>query len=152
MVSARGKVPENGNWKAVHLSRSEVLELVYGKLQVIEGECSEIQDREAHARYDNLPALQQRLKRIAIEAKRCASLIETHTRVATAGHCIHCGKTYAEHDSDAKRREGKPDGLLPRKLANPAIDSLRCLALQRLFESVELDTYQPLPMVEVDLG
>lgn len=151
MASARSKMPENGNWKAVHLSRSEVLELVYGKLMVIEGECQEMAEREEYARHDQLEDVQRRLKRIAIEAKRAASLIETHTRVAKAGHCIHCGKTYAEHDSDEKRREERPDGLLPKKLANPAIDKLRCLALQRLFESVELDTYQPLPMVEVDL-
>lgn len=155
MASARGKMPENGNWKAVHLSRSEVLELVFGKLMLIEQEAQSAAEKERQDGKFTLHDLQnaQRcLKRIATEAKRAASIIETHTHVAKAGHCVHCGKTYEDHDSDQKRRDDRPEGLLPRKLANPAVDGLRCLALQRLFESVELDTYQPLPMLEVDLG
>lgn len=89
---------------------------------------------------------QRCLKRIAIEAKRAASLIETHTHVAKAGHCIHCGKMYDEHETDEKRRETRE--LLPKKLANPEVEKARCLALQRLFDSVELETYQPLAMLE----
>lgn len=36
MANARGKMPDNANWQRVHLSRSEVLELVFGKLNMIE--------------------------------------------------------------------------------------------------------------------
>ena len=54
MVSARGKMPENGNWKAVHLSRSEVLELVYGKLMLIREEAERVDgdgERAGHGRW-----------------------------------------------------------------------------------------------------
>lgn len=139
--------------KLVHLSRSEVLELVFGKLNLIESEAQSAAEKErldGEFTLHDLKNAQRCLKRIAIEAKRAASLIETHTQVATAGHCVHCGKTYAEHDSDEKRRE-ESGGVFPKRLAKEDVP-LRCLALQRLFESVELELYQPLPMVEVDLG
>jgi hypothetical protein len=152
VVNARGKMPENGNWKAVHLSRSEVLELVYGKLMVIREEAESIEGEDSRPTERDLLDLIKSFRRIAVEAKRAASLIETHTHVAKAGHCVHCGKTYAEHDTDEQGRE-KRGGLLPnRRPINPQIEQARCLALQRLFESVELELYQPLPMTEVDLG
>lgn len=145
----RTTLPANGNWKQVHLSRSEVLELVFGKINLIEQECesaSEKEHREGGFTLKDLTDAQRCLKRIAIEARRAASIIETHAHVAQAGHCIHCGKTYEEHDTDEKRRETRE--LLPKKLANPDVDHVRCIALRRLFESVELETYQPLQMVE----
>ena len=151
MANARGKMPENGNWKATHLSRSEVLELVYGKLMVIREEAERVDaDGERPTQRDLLDLIRA-FRRIVVEAKRAASLIETHTHVATAGHCIHCGKTYADHDTDAKRRE-ESGGVVPKRLAKEGAEAPRCLALQRLFESIELELYQPLPMLEVDLG
>ncbi len=136
---------------AVHLSRSEVLELVFGKLQLIREECESIDSDDARPTQRDLLGLIKSFRRIAIEAKRAASLIETHTHVATAGHCIHCGKSYAEHDTAEKRKE-ESGGMVPKRLAKEGTEPPRCLALQRLFESIELELYQPLPMLEVDLG
>lgn len=149
----RPTLPSNTNWKATHLSRSEVLELVFGKITMIESECQAAADREEAVGHGGdrtlkeLQDVQRRLKRIAIEARRAASLIETHTHVAMAGHCVHCGKTYAEHDSDVAR-EADGARFLPKKHAKPGAEGPRCLALQRLFDSVELETYQPLPVTE----
>jgi hypothetical protein len=139
------------NAKLVHLSRSEVLELVYGKLIVIREECESIDREDSRPTHRDLLDLIKSFRRIAVEAKRAASLIETHTHVAKAGHCSHCGKTYAEHDTDAKRGE-ESGGTFPKRHAKAGTEGPRCCALQRLFESVELELYQPLPMVEVDLG
>jgi hypothetical protein len=138
--------------KLVHLSRSEVLELVFGKLHLIEAECQEMTDEDAVAwRPAKLADVQRRLKRIALEAKRAASIIETHTHAAKGGHCVYCGLSYEEHDTDEARR-AKGEDVLPKQHAKDGSERPRCLALQRLFESVELETYQPLPMMEVDLG
>lgn len=146
MANARGKMPENGNWQKTHLSRSEVLELVFGKLLVIREECERIDHEDSRPTERDLLDIIKSLRRIALESKRAASLIETHCHVAKSGHCVHCGKTYEEHETDEKRRETRD--VLPKKLANPEVDHIRCLALQRLFESVELETYQPLAMLE----
>lgn len=135
--------------KLVHLSRSEVLELVYGKLHLIQGECEEVTREESRPTQRELLDILRRFKRIAIEARRAASLIETHTHVASAGHCTHCGKTYEEHDSDEERQAKREGGLLPKTLAKEGgVQGPRCMALQRLFDSLELETYQPLPMLE----
>ncbi len=129
-----------------HLSRSEVLELVFGKLQLIQQEAEECTDREnGKVTMAELAAIQRRLMRCALEAKRAASLIETHTHVVKAGHCVHCGKTYEEHAADDMPREG----VMPR-VHSRATDRPPCLALQRLFDSVELETYQPLRIETVE--
>lgn len=146
MADGRGKMPENGNWKAVHLSRSEVLELVFGKLQLIREECERIDREDSRPTERDLLDIIKSFRRIALESKRAASLIETHTHVAKGGHCIHCGKTYEEHETDEKRRE--QTDVLPKVRAKPGGDGPRCVALQRLFDSVELETYQPLAMLE----
>lgn len=151
MADGRGKMPANGNWQQTHLSRSEVLELVYGKLQTIREEAERVDADESRPTQRDLLGLIKSFRRIAIEAKRAASLIETHTHVAKAGHCVFCGKTYEEHETDAKRRE-ESGGVVPKRLAKEGAEPPRCLALQRLFESAELELYQPLPMLEVDLG
>ncbi len=142
MASARGKEPENTNWQKTHLSRSEVLELIYGKLQLIREEAESIDGEDSRPTERDLLGLIKSFRRIAIEAKRAASLIETHTHVAKGGHCIHCGKTYEEHEGDSA------DGVTPRRHAKEGSEKSRCLALQRLFESLELETYQPLEVVD----
>jgi hypothetical protein len=133
-----------------HLSRSEVMTLLFDKLSIISGECSEyVHDGDIAAR--NLPDLKLRLRRIALEAKRAASLIETYEHAAKAGHCLHCGKTYEEHDD--KLAQPLPEGS-PRVRAKGATsdEPQRCRALRAYFESVEVETYKPLQLQEVDLG
>lgn len=77
-------------------------------------------------------------------AKRAASLIETHTHAAIAGHCVFCGKKYAEHGADDTR-----EGFIPKQHARVSTpEKPGCLSLARLFESVELETYQPLKLEE----
>jgi hypothetical protein len=107
--------------KLVHLSRSEVLELIFGKLTLIREECESIDSEDSRPTERDLLGLIKSFRRIAVEAKRAASLIETHTHVAKAGHCIHCGKTYSEHDSDDQRKEKKPDSFLPTHRAKPVV-------------------------------
>lgn len=152
MAEGRGNMPADGNWKAVHLSRSEVLELVFGKLQLIREECDRIDHEDSRPTERDLLDIIKSFRRINLESKRAASLIATHCHVAKGGHCIHCGKTYEEHETDDARTEQHAaigrQALLPKKPALPGGAGPRCLALQRLFDSVELETYQPLAMLE----
>jgi hypothetical protein len=126
-----------------HLSRQELMSLLYDKLQTIRDEADEIVDPDVREPR-HLPSAKLRLKRIAVEARRAASLIETYEIVSKAGHCLHCGKTYEEHEERAKLPEG---GVLVRaKDLSP--DGSRCNALKALFESVEIETYQGVQVVE----
>jgi hypothetical protein len=125
------------------LSRSELTQLVYDKLQIIGGEVEEINQDEHKATPARLADMKARLRRIGIEAKRAASLIETHEPLASAGHCLHCGKTYAEHDDEPRPRA--PGESLVRAKDEAYI---RCRALKAYFESLELETYAPIDLVE----
>jgi hypothetical protein len=127
------------------LSRSELTQLVYDKLQIIGGEVEEIQQDEHKATPARLADMKARLRRIGIEAKRAASLIETHEPLAKAGHCLHCGKPYAEHDDEPRPRA--PDEPRIRVKGDPEAPP-RCRALKAYFESLEIETYAPLDLAE----
>lgn len=119
------------------LSRSEVMTLLYDKVHLIRSEAEEIEG-EGEVRL-NLTDAKKRLKRIAVEAKRCASLIETYQAVATAGHCLHCGKPYSEHH---ELSAPLPEGAPRVRVKGDDPNAVACRALQRLFESVEVEAYQ----------
>lgn len=116
-----------------HLSRSEVTTLMFDKVQLIIAEASNIEGDDGRL---NLTDAKKRLKRIAIEAKRAAALLETHERVWKSGHCLHCAKPYADHlDEKPPLEPGQVRAKYPP--SEP-----RCLALKKFFESVEIETYQ----------
>ena len=124
-----------------YLSRSALMSLLFDKLSTIRDEADEMINPDASDPRD-LPQAKQRLKRIALEARRAAALIETNEIAAKSGHCLHCGKTYEEHlDERPKRTEGE--------LVRAKKDSdLRCIALKNFFESMEIETYQGIIVVE----
>jgi hypothetical protein len=131
-----------------HLSRNEVTVLLYDKLLLIEAEAGEAQQHEGKWTAAHLADTKARLKRIAVEARRAASLIETHEACAKAGHCLHCGKTYGEHE---ELPGPLPEGVRVRPKQHDEA-APRCLAMRHLFESVEVETYRPLAMLEADRG
>ncbi len=128
-----------------HLSGSELATLVFDKLHTIIGECEEIDREEYKPTGSKLADIKARLKRIAVEARRAASFIETYERVAKAGHCLHCGKTYAEHLAVPKPL---PPGVPKARFKGDEDAPPRCRALQQFFESAEIETYQPLELDE----
>jgi hypothetical protein len=128
-----------------HLSRSELTSLLFDKLHVIVGECEEVDKEHYKASNAQLADTKARLKRIAVEARRAASLIETHERVAKAGHCLHCGKKYEEH---LVAPESLPPGAPRVRLKGEEDPPPMCRALQQFFESAEIETYQPLELQE----
>lgn len=125
--------------KVTQLSRSEVMSLLYDKLTTIRDECDVLIDPDAND-WRDLPQAKERLKRIALEARRAAALIDTHEICSKAGHCLHCGKAYEEHDE--QRSEGA-------RAKVPSNKDPRCMALKRFFESMEIETYQGVQIVEV---
>jgi hypothetical protein len=122
------------------LSRAEVTALMFDKVQLILTEAQEVEGD--HGRIDLKDAL-RRLKRIAIEARRAAALLETHERTWTAGHCLHCGHPYAAHLDD------RPPLEAGQVRAKYPPSEPRCAALKRFFESLEIETYQGVQIVEV---
>jgi len=126
-----------------HLSRGEVMTLLYDKLHLIQGECEAYCGEDADLNARKLADVKKRLKRIAVEARRAASLIETYEHIAKAGHCLHCGQTYEEH---SPTETPLPDGAPRVRVKGAEPEQPRCYALQRLFESVELETYKPLAL------
>lgn len=125
--------------KITQLSRKELMTLLYDKLETIREEASELMDPDAEVPADLSHAM-MRLKRIAIEAKRAASLIDTYEVCSRAGHCSFCGKTYEEH------LDQRPPGERVR-LKHPP-DEPRCVMLKRFFDSLEVETYQGVQIVE----
>lgn len=64
--------------KATHLSRAEVLTLVFDKLRLIEEETdASLKNEESTRGRQSVADMRSRLKRIAVEARRAAALIET---------------------------------------------------------------------------
>lgn len=125
--------------KVTHLSRSELMTLLYDKLHTIREEADTLLDPDA-AKPSDLSHAMTRLKRISLEAKRAADLINTHEVCSKTGHCWHCGKTYEEHQEQSEGR------------ITPSVKSRndpRCMALKRFFESMEIETYQGVQIVEV---
>lgn len=130
-----------------HLSRSEVAMLLFDKVSLIEAEAKEIDSGfEGKLSLEKMADAKRRLKRIVIEARRAASLIETYQDVAKAGHCLYCGKTYAEHEDESLRIE---DAVRVRAKKDPP--AALCYALRKLFESVEVETYQAVRIDPVEI-
>jgi len=127
-----------------HLSRSELMQLLYDKASLIRSEAEDI-DSESESRL-SLADARKRMKRIGIEAKRCAALIESYEMVAKSGHCLHCGKPYSEHHD---LTPPLPPGEPRVRFKGEAPAEPQCRALQRFFESLEIETYQGLQIVEV---
>lgn len=128
------------------LSRQEVMSLVFEKLMLIQGEVEEAEN-EHEKGIKLIGNIKNRLKRIVVEARRAASLIETHERHWTVGHCLHCGLTYQEHDDEAARL-APGVRVRAKNIDNP---EARCCALRRLFESVEIETYQSVKLETSDV-
>ncbi len=124
--------------KVTHLSRSELMTLLYDKLHTIREEADTILDPDADKPGDLSHAM-TRLKRISLEAKRAADLINTHEVCSKTGHCWHCGKSYDEH----QEQSGGVNAAVKSK------NEPRCMALKRFFESMEIETYQGVQIVEV---
>jgi len=127
------------------LSRAEVMTLLYDKVMLIRGEAEEIEDEPKPAKISEYKA---RLKRIMVEAKRAASLIDTYERTWKVGHCLHCGETYDDH-AEFHQVGPLPPGaprVKPKNLENPPP---RCNALRKFFESAEIETYQGVRIDEV---
>jgi hypothetical protein len=106
------------------LSRAEVMTLLYDKVTQIREEAEQIEDEPKPAKLGEYKA---RLKRIVIEAKRAASLIETHERTWKEGHCLYCGETYEAHMEvhppllpGEPRVKGKRPGAPARAVQCPA--------------------------------
>lgn len=125
------------------LSRAEVTSLLFDKLTFIRDEADFMSDGEIKSR--DFPDVTKRFKRIAIEARRAAALLETYQRVAKAGHCLHCGKTYAEHEENPLRLEDEVRVRTKKEPPSPI-----CYALKKLFESVEVETYAGVLIDPVD--
>lgn len=126
------------------LSRAEVMSLLFDKLSLIRDEADVMQDGEIKPR--DFPDVTKRFKRIAVEARRAASLLETYERVAKSGHCLHCGKTYAEHAEAPLRLEDEVRVRAKKEPPSPI-----CYALKKLFESVEVETYQGVAIDHVEI-
>lgn len=130
-----------------HLTRAEIMTLVYDKLQIISAEMDAAQDGEDNpARFRSL---KPRLKRVVVEARRAASLIETYERHWTAGHCLHCGKSYQEHDE--QRAQEPLEASVRVRIKGEESGPPRCRALRALFESMEIETYQALKLEDANL-
>ena len=125
------------------LSRSEVMTLLYDKLNTIREEADTILDPEAQKPGD-LSHAGKRIRRIAIEAKRAAALIDTYEICSKAGHCTHCGKTYDEHLEERPPHESGAPLVRAKDRAAP-----RCVELKKFFESIEIETYQGVQIAEV---
>ena len=132
--------------KPTQLSRSEVDLLVFDKLELIKSECEELEHwKDGKLGGEDITAIRKHLARIQVEAKRAASLIESYGLVSKSGHCLHCGKTYAEHEDLHPAHVRMQDE--PRVKPNDP-NASRCRALQKYFESAEVETYQYVAIAE----
>lgn len=124
---------------SVHLSRQELLTLIFDKLENMRAELEHM-DGES-----KLTPIRKRTAVVAAEALRIQRLIEEHAAIADFGHCVYCGKTIDEHV------DAMTDPLPPDAKVSPKGEAERppsCRYLRGLFDSLELATYQPLPLPE----
>lgn len=133
--------------RPIHVSRAELMTLLYDKLGLIQSEIEEAQAAGEHGYSGRrLSDLKKRLTRIAVEAKRSQSLIDSYEAHWMEGRCMHCDRPFSEHSEY---------GLKPELGAGPRVrvksdndDEARpayCGMRIDKYESLELATYQNLP-------
>jgi len=131
--------------KPIHHSRSELLTLLYDKLQRIHDEVEHAQDGgEQSYTGRKLKTLKQRMTLISVESKRCLALIDDYETHWMAGTCLHCRRPFAEHSEFGFKMPDVP--RVTTKMDND--DETRppyCYGQVDRYESLELATYQGLP-------